>query len=249
MAEEFRDHLEQAAASTYPRIERDLERASPEAKRILRLIRDNLFHPELDVGRIRRTLGLRSNDATTRFRREIGEPIKRYIISRRLEVACRLLVRTRLATHEIARGVGWRAFKGFSHTFNKRLGCRPRAYRASGGRLSQRPPGSPRQEPLPARRRGCRASWLESRRCRRTPAATVAAAGCSPVRRRGCSRIGKRSAGPAPSSTRRGSWWTSRSSTRPTGSRRRARPSSASPIPNERYAACAASSPRRTPRP
>ncbi len=156
MSEERKDHLKQAAAPTYQRIDRDLEQASRHAagaqrktrtRRILRLIRDNLFDPGLNVERVRRTLGLKSNDATTRFRREVGEAIKRYIVLRRLEVACRLLIRTELSTHEIARMVGWKAFKSFSHTFNKRLGCRPRAYRASGGRLSKRPLEPPRQGP------------------------------------------------------------------------------------------------------
>ncbi len=146
MSEEREDHLKQAAAPAYRRINSDLERASPKAKRILRLIRDNLFDPGLNVERVRRTLGLKSNDATTRFRREIGEAIKRYIVSRRLEAACRLLVQTKLSTQEIARMVGWKAFKSFSHTFNKRLGCRPRAYRASGGRLSKQPIAPPRKE-------------------------------------------------------------------------------------------------------
>ena len=127
---ELEDHLTRTAAATYRRIDRDLAGASPRAGRVLRLVRDNLFDPRLNVARVRGTLGLRSNDVTTRFRREIGEPIKRYIVSRRLEVACRLLLQTELSTHEIARMVGWKAFKSVSHTFNKRLGCRPRAYTA-----------------------------------------------------------------------------------------------------------------------
>ena len=80
------DHLKQAAAATYRRIDRDLERASLRAGRVLRLVRDNLFDPRLNVARVRGTLGLKSNDVTTRFKRVIGEPIKRYIVSRRLEV-------------------------------------------------------------------------------------------------------------------------------------------------------------------
>ncbi len=159
MAEDPEDQLKQAAAPTYQRIDKDLARASrraggargkSRAVQILRLIRDNLFDPGFNVERIRRTLGLRSNDATTQFRRQVGESIKRYIVSRRLEVACRLLLQTELSTHEVARMVGWKAFKSFSHTFNKRLGCRPRAYRASGGRLSKRPLKPPRRSPATA---------------------------------------------------------------------------------------------------
>ena len=147
MPEASDDQLHHAAAPTYRRIDDDLERASPQAGRILRLVRDNLFDPLLNVERVRRSLGLRSNDTTTEFHREIGEPIKRYLVSRRLEVACRLLLQTQLSTHEIALMVGWRAFKSFSHTFNKRLGCRPRVYRSSGGLLGRRQPPPPRKKP------------------------------------------------------------------------------------------------------
>ncbi len=146
MAEAQNDLLKHAAAATYKRIDDNHGRASPQAKRILRLVRANLFDPGFNVERVRRTLGLRSNDATTRFRREVGESIKRYIVSRRLEVACRLLLQTTLSTQEIACLVGWRAFKSFSHTFNKRLGTRPRAYRASGGKLSRGVAPSPKEK-------------------------------------------------------------------------------------------------------
>ncbi len=173
MSEEREDDLKHAAAPTYRRIDCDLERASPKAKAILRLIRDNLFDSRLTVRRVRRSLGLRSNDTTTRFRREMGEPIKRYIVSRRLEVACRLLLQTELSTHDVALMVGWKAFKGFSHTFNKRLGCRPRAYRASGGRFSKQLPGPPRKEPATAPEEGLPrfvaavATVAENAHCRR----------------------------------------------------------------------------------
>lgn len=98
--------------------------------------------PRLKVQRIRRLLGLRSNDTTTEFKREIGLPIGRYLDTCRFEVACCLLLTTDLPEQEVGELVGYKVFKSFSRAFDRHVGCRPRVYRETRGRLTARPPGS-----------------------------------------------------------------------------------------------------------
>ncbi len=135
-----RGALKRAAAPTVERIEADLALANPRLQRILELIRDNFCDRRLNVTRIRSILGLGSHDTTTEFRREVGVPIGRYIDICRFEVACRLLVDTDLPEKVVGEVIGYKVFKSFSHAFNRHVGCRPRVYRETGGRLSARPP-------------------------------------------------------------------------------------------------------------
>jgi AraC-like DNA-binding protein len=122
-----------AAATAYQRIDRDLATAPEAVRPMLRLIRSNLFQPDLDVKRIRALLDLRSTRDTARFRDAVGTPVPRYIEDRRLETSCRLLLDTDLAFEGIAERVGYRRYAAWRNAFRRRMGCLPKVYRKKGG--------------------------------------------------------------------------------------------------------------------
>jgi AraC-like DNA-binding protein len=133
MPETHLDPLQHAAAPAYRRIDRDLRKAPEAVRPMLRVIRSQLFEQDLDVGRIRVLLGLRSSRDTKRFRRALGTTVPRYVEDRRLETSCRLLADSDLELDEIAARVGYRRYKTWHDAFHRRLGCVPKIYRQSGG--------------------------------------------------------------------------------------------------------------------
>jgi len=143
------DPLQHAAAPAYRRIDRDLRKAPESVRAMLRVIRSQLFEPDLDVGRIRVLLGLRSSRDTKKFRRATGTPVLRYIEDRRLEISCRLLAGSGLELAEIATLVGYRRYKTWHDAFVRRMGCRPKVYRKTGG-LPGGKPGTGAGEPADA---------------------------------------------------------------------------------------------------
>lgn len=145
------DPMKRAAAPVYRRIDADLRAAPERLKPILRLIRANLFLRGFNVDQVRWTLKLTTSDVTTEMRRHLGATIRRYIEDRRLECACRLLLDTRLDYRDVAKCLGYSSLKVFSDAFDRRLGVRPRLYRATGGSLSMETALAPAQrgEPEP----------------------------------------------------------------------------------------------------
>jgi len=142
------DSTERAVAPVLERIDRDLAKARGTPRRMLKMMRDHVLSPRLNVQVIRASLRLRPTDASSaEFKRQLGERPKRYLESRRLEVACRLLLHTDLSPHDVAVRVGYKSFRVFSHAFDKRMGCRPRVYRESGGLMSRKAVPAPTPKP------------------------------------------------------------------------------------------------------
>ncbi len=142
--------LERAAAPSLRRIELDLERVPEKLRPVLGIIRQNLFQPRLTVGQIKRALGVRANDLTTRFRAATGATIGRYLEDRRLECACRLLVDTRLDVETVALLVGYRDKETFARALRRRYGVRPPVYREYRGKLSREAAAAARPGRAPA---------------------------------------------------------------------------------------------------
>ncbi|MHC4925255.1 MAG: helix-turn-helix transcriptional regulator, partial [Planctomycetota bacterium] len=87
--------LEQAAAPTRERIDRDRETVDGVwVRRILRSLRHNLFRPGFNVEQLRAELGLRDNTVPGQFRAELGVNLAGYLEDRRLETSCRMLLKT-----------------------------------------------------------------------------------------------------------------------------------------------------------
>ncbi len=155
-----KDQLKAAAVASMRRIDEDAENAPESVRAILELVRRELFRTDLTVGRLRRELGLASNDSTIRFRSHTGAGIRRYIEDRRLECARRLVVDTDLGFDEIAAQVGFRKARTFREAFQRRLGCRPKVFRETRRpRLTELPRFVAGVAPLPPETRceRCRA--------------------------------------------------------------------------------------------
>lgn len=135
-----------AAAPVLRHIDRDLLRAAEEHRPALRLIRSELFAPDFNVRRLLRILR-ESHNFTSRFKKDMGVGLRRYVEERRLECAARLLTDTRLDVREIADLVGYRSFRTFDRAFQRRMGSRPKEYRDSGGRRSRAAAEGSQEEP------------------------------------------------------------------------------------------------------
>ena len=66
------------------------------------------------------------------FRRVVGDSPHRYVMSRRIEHAKRLLTQSRLALNEIAQEAGFCSQSHFTQIFRLRLGVTPQQYRRRG---------------------------------------------------------------------------------------------------------------------
>ena len=80
------------------------------------------------------------------FRKEMEMPIYRYILGRKLELACRLLTETGMPIREIAAYLSFEDEFYFSGLFSRKIGMSPSQYRKTGGK-------KPEEKPSPATRR------------------------------------------------------------------------------------------------
>lgn len=80
------------------------------------------------------------------FSREMGMPIYRYVLSRKLDLACRLLIETGMSVRDIAAYLSFDDEFYFSGLFRRKIGTSPSQYRKTGGKL-------PEEKPKPRRRR------------------------------------------------------------------------------------------------
>jgi AraC-like DNA-binding protein len=71
------------------------------------------------------------------FHSVMGKTLKQYIIQKRLNLACGLLVSERDKISNIASASGFNDVSYFSRVFKKYMGCSPGEYRINQGRSSQ----------------------------------------------------------------------------------------------------------------
>jgi AraC family transcriptional regulator len=66
------------------------------------------------------------------FKESMGIPPHRFVVRRRIERACALLLEGHLSIDAIARAVGFRTRSHFSMVFHRHIGSPPTVYRAFG---------------------------------------------------------------------------------------------------------------------
>ncbi len=107
-------------------------------ERVARILTDRLHEP-IDIGSMSGAVGISRNHLSRHFRARFGVSMARYLLRRRIEVACHLLETTDLPVSLI----GQRVAIGDPHHFNKQFrratGMSPSAYRAQ---LTRRRGGS-----------------------------------------------------------------------------------------------------------
>lgn len=107
---------------------------SRELREILQCIHDSLFDPDLSVGKVREVCRIRNNNVSSHFRHVMGQGIKEYIESHRMEAARQLLSRDEFVVFEVAMALGYRHVETFYKAFDRHYSCPPAEY---GRRLRQ----------------------------------------------------------------------------------------------------------------
>lgn len=97
--------------------------------RMLSVIHDQLFDPQLSVTSVKDQCGLANNNIASLFRRVVGMPPLQYIQTRRIEAALRLLAVPDLEVYLIGLRVGYMHHESFTRAFRRYQGCAPSVYR------------------------------------------------------------------------------------------------------------------------
>ncbi len=92
---------------------------------------DLYYNKSLRIQDIAREFSLPPNYINTIFKNEFGISLKKYIIQKRIHVACELLYTSNLSIKEIAYTVGYENQLDFSQIFRKNVGCSPSTYRCN----------------------------------------------------------------------------------------------------------------------
>ena len=118
-----------ATGETIQRIQVDRARAPERCHRPLEYIERRLFDPGLSITGLLKACAIKDRAFSTYFRDEIGVGPARYIETRRIEVAEKLVRETTIGLDWIRGLLGYASLKVFSNAFYRQSGCRPLAYR------------------------------------------------------------------------------------------------------------------------
>lgn len=90
---------------------------------------DVYYNKPIRIEDIAKEFSLHPNYINTIFRREFGISLKKYILQKRISIACELLRTSNLSIKAIACRVGYENQLEFSQIFHKNMGCSPSTYR------------------------------------------------------------------------------------------------------------------------
>jgi len=133
----YRDEIGEMAAllEGFRLASRQDDRGFPrEIRQVLTCIHENLFSPGLNVQQLKRHCQIRDNNVSSRFRRTVGQTIRDYIESLRMEAAGLLLRERQAGILDVAQSIGYDNPQTFYRAFGKRFHCTPSAYRRNEGR-------------------------------------------------------------------------------------------------------------------
>jgi AraC family transcriptional regulator len=104
-----------------------------DSARLIAYIEDNLGEP-LSVADLAKTVDLPIATLRRQFQQHTGRTLHQFIIERRLQYACKLLMKPHLAIPEIALASGFSSQQHMTMAFRNRLGTTPRSFqRANSG--------------------------------------------------------------------------------------------------------------------
>jgi AraC family transcriptional regulator len=98
-------------------------------RHVTEFIDDNLGRP-LPLAELSAQAHLSPYHFTRLFKQSTGVPPHRFVVRRRIERACALLIEGRLSVDAVARAVGFRTRSHFSMVFHRHTGRPPTVYRA-----------------------------------------------------------------------------------------------------------------------
>jgi AraC-like DNA-binding protein len=92
---------------------------------LMRYVHAHLFDTGLNVAVARSECGLRDNNVSSLFRREVGCSIKDYIDRLRMDAARRLLQQRRFSVFEIGQSIGYTHPQTFYRVYRRYFGAPP----------------------------------------------------------------------------------------------------------------------------
>jgi AraC family transcriptional regulator len=98
--------------------------------RLIAYIDDNLSVP-LSIADLAKTVGVPIATFRQQFLRHTGQSVHKYIIERRLQLACRLLMKPDAAVPDIAAASGFSSQQHMTMAFKNRLGITPKSFQRS----------------------------------------------------------------------------------------------------------------------
>jgi AraC family transcriptional regulator len=98
--------------------------------RLMTYIEDNLSVP-LSIAELARTVGAPIATFRQQFQRLTGQSVHKYIIERRLELACKLLMNPDAGVPDVAAASGFSSQQHMTMTFRNRLGITPKSFQRS----------------------------------------------------------------------------------------------------------------------
>ena len=97
----------------------------------------------LDTGQLAAVIGRSASQAQRLFREAFGVPLYRYILERKLALACRLLRETGMSVRGIAAYLSFSDEFYFSGLFRRKIGTSPSRYRAASADAGMQPEHTP----------------------------------------------------------------------------------------------------------
>jgi AraC family transcriptional regulator len=98
--------------------------------RVIAYIDENLSIP-LSIADLAKTAGVPIATFRQQFQRHTGQSVHKYIIERRLQLACKLLMNQDTGVHDVAAASGFSSQQHMTMTFRNRLGITPKSFQRS----------------------------------------------------------------------------------------------------------------------
>ena len=124
------------AETTKPAAPKSIFPSDPQLSEVFRFIEAN-YHRSITLSDVAVAVGYSSTYLTNLVRRQTGQTVQSWIISRRMAAAHSLLLETDEKVEEIAQAVGYQSAVHFFRQFRQHHGTTPQAWRRAGGNAAQ----------------------------------------------------------------------------------------------------------------
>ena len=84
---------------------------------------------EINLGQLAQMVDMNASYLSSIFKKETGMTYSEYLVSCRIEQACKMLVETNKSINDIALKSGYQNARYFSKQFTKQIGLKPSEYR------------------------------------------------------------------------------------------------------------------------
>ena len=97
--------------------------------RIIKKYIEENYMQEINLGQLAQMVDMNASYLSSIFKKETGMTYSEYLVSCRIEQACKMLVETNKSINDIALKSGYQNARYFSKQFTKQIGLKPSEYR------------------------------------------------------------------------------------------------------------------------